>query len=166
MARFREIGIIALGWWLSSACCGATSSMQQATSKQPREGSVLVALLRAGYGVVLAFDELPGNIDDRPTTRLSWGGDFTDVRTVRRLLKKGVDVNARDERGATALLYAVCHASHSVIAELLHRGANVNIADRWGETPLMLAVHHDERDGRLVSLFLKHGAKVNARTQY
>lgn len=164
MARFRWTGIVALGCWLWPACCGTMDSLQTATSKQPREGSPLVALLRDGYQTPPPpFDvSEPVTIDNTPTISLYWYSDFTNVRAVRRLLKKGVDVNARDLRGATALHYAVSHASLPVVEVLLHRGANVNMADRWGGTPLMIASHN--RDVRLIRLLLKNGARVNAHT--
>src|SRR5271155_6127401 len=51
-----------------------------------------------------------------------------DVVEVRRLLNAGVDVNATDPIGQTALIRAAGRGQNVVIKELLAAGADVNIA--------------------------------------
>jgi len=161
MVRLCWTGVVALLSWFAIGYSGTAMGLQAAkVSKPPRRDSALVALLREGY----SLPESDGGhltIDEVGSAALCWYNTFTDIQTVRALLDKGADVNARDWRRATALLYAAGHASHPVIEELLRRGADVNAADRFGETPLMIVAQN--RDVHLVSLFLKHGAKVNAR---
>ena len=72
-------------------------------------------------------------------------------KIVEILLKKGVDVNARDDDGRTPLFYADAEA-----AELLIKaGADVNARDNDGQTPLFHAYADAE-------VLIKAGADVNA----
>lgn len=63
-----------------------------------------------------------------------------DVQDVRDLLERGVDVDARDSHGQTALMLAA-HAGHRKIVEALiaHR-ANLNTTAKYGLNALMLAL--------------------------
>jgi ankyrin repeat protein len=66
---------------------------------------------------------------------------------VEELLKTpGIEVNARDESGNTALLEAARFGHDHVARVLLAAGADVKMRDKDGKTPLMLAVAggHDE----------------------
>jgi hypothetical protein len=60
---------------------------------------------------------------------------------VRHLLDKGADVNARDDRGSTALMGA---DDPAVIRLLLDRGADINAQDADGQTALMQAVERNQ----------------------
>lgn len=93
------------------------------------------------------------------------------VRTVRVLTEKGVPVNAKDEDGKTALMYAVNgsldFASRlEMINLLLRSGADINAVtgDNGGDyygcrTALIFAV--DNGDPITVKLLIKNGATVN-----
>ena len=66
---------------------------------------------------------------------------------VEELLKTpGIDVNAKDDNGNTALLEAARFGHDHVARVLLAAGANTKVRDKDGKTPLMLAVAggHDE----------------------
>jgi ankyrin repeat protein len=55
-----------------------------------------------------------------------------DVRTVRRLLDRGIDVNIRDRKKLTALMYAAQEGQVPVAELLMNRGADVTINyDAW-----------------------------------
>jgi S1-C subfamily serine protease len=65
----------------------------------------------------------------------------TGVRDdLKALLDSGVDVNARDRGGRTALHLAARQGQADVARYLLSRGADLNARDAVGRTPLMLAV--------------------------
>lgn len=60
------------------------------------------------------------------------------LEMIHALLKAGADVNARDIRGVTPLIFAVAtdYSSPRVIQALLQNGADVNARDKTGETAL------------------------------
>jgi serine protease Do len=59
---------------------------------------------------------------------------------LKALLDSGINVNAKDRSGRTALHYAAVLGQAELARHLLSRGANVNVKDARGRTPLMLAV--------------------------
>jgi ankyrin repeat protein len=58
---------------------------------------------------------------------------------VRLTVKLGVDVNAADEDGDTALHRAVKLRFNSVIEFLVEQGARLDVRNTFGQTPLMIA---------------------------
>ena len=60
-----------------------------------------------------------------------------------KLLNDGEDVNGADERGATALHYAVLRDNAEITQALLSHGADVNAASNTGWTPLKIAQKKD-----------------------
>ena len=68
-----------------------------------------------------------------------------DIQAVQQHLATGTDVNAKNERGGTAL-YSAAVAGHNEIAELLiNKGADVKNADQE-TTPLHLAVQETHKE--------------------
>jgi len=61
------------------------------------------------------------------------------LEEVRRLLDKGVDVNARDDWWKTPLHYAADGGHLSVVKLLVEKGADVDAKNKEGKTPLDLA---------------------------
>jgi ankyrin repeat protein len=88
------------------------------------------------------------------------------------LLSAGVDVDARDAEGTTALIAAATERSmlvsllagdadrSEIVALLLAAGADVAARDKDGATPLHLATSHNDRT---VTLLLAAGADVTLR---
>ncbi|EXJ72628.1 uncharacterized protein A1O5_03774 [Cladophialophora psammophila CBS 110553] len=79
-----------------------------------------------------------------------------DVR-IRQLLERGADINARDEAGMTALLWAAATRGASTMKLLIENGADVNVRSDWGSTPLSYV--HD--DPELVALLLANGYNMD-----
>jgi ankyrin repeat protein len=83
------------------------------------------------------------------------------IQLVRFLLKRGVDVNATDRRGDTAL-HIACRSTDpipEVIDALLGHGADVKAANERGATPLHEAIEFPEH----VKPLIEAGADVNTR---
>ena len=79
-----------------------------------------------------------------------------DVKVARLLLDHGVDVDARDRSGRTALMQ--CY-SPPVTALLIERGADINARDVQGATALLMAARYQQTE--CVRLLLQHGAAVD-----
>jgi len=75
---------------------------------------------------------------------------------VRYLLDQGADVNARDERGRSALTEAAFNGNASVIKELILRGADLNALSNEG-TALDIATK--TKHAEAIELLEHYGAK-------
>ena len=84
-----------------------------------------------------------------------------DVQLVRDLLARGIDVDARDRYGQTALMLAA-HAGHREVAETLiaHR-ANLNRTAKCGLSAVMLALVAGHAD--VARLLARAGADLSLR---
>ncbi|XP_072279370.1 ankyrin repeat domain-containing protein 22 [Pyxicephalus adspersus] len=60
-------------------------------------------------------------------------------RLIRLLLQSGVDVNAEDISGNTALHYACKMKSQAIVPILLEANANPNLKNKEGESPIDIA---------------------------
>lgn len=90
---------------------------------------------------------------------------FLCVQSLGMLTSEANEIlNARDQRGQTALLKAVCKDNENEIEALLAAGADVGIPDANGFTPLMAAA--SECPIRVIRLLGEHGAlkTINAMT--
>lgn len=88
-----------------------------------------------------------------------------DDRVVSALLaQRGIDVNAPEADGATALHWAAHFNDLALTERLIKAGANVNAANRFGVTPLILAASHG-RGARVVEKLLAAGANPDALTR-
>lgn len=81
-----------------------------------------------------------------------------DLRAVRALLAKRVNVNETARDGATALLWAVYHSDVEMTKALLAAGARADAANQYGVTPLIQAARTG--DTPLIDALLKAGAKA------
>jgi ankyrin repeat protein len=80
-----------------------------------------------------------------------------DVSLVRRLVSTGAPVNAVDEFGSSALMYAALYSNSGTVRLLLARGADPNHSDEAGATALMWAAADETK----VRLLVKRGARIN-----
>jgi ankyrin repeat protein len=81
-----------------------------------------------------------------------------DLRAVRALLAKRVNVNESARDGSTALLWAVYHSDAEMTKALLAAGARADIANKYGVTPLIQASRTG--DTPLIDTLLKAGARA------
>ena len=104
----------------------------------------------------------PGDIPSgkTPVADRAMAGDRDAVRT---LLQQGVDVNAAQGDGMTALHWTALYGDVEMAKMLLYAGANVKASTRLGAfTPLMLAAKSGQ--GSMVSTLLEAGANPNDST--
>ena len=81
---------------------------------------------------------------------------------VKYLIKKGVDVNAKDEYGWNALIGASSGGHLGVVKYLIIKGADVNARDNeYGMTALIWASYEGHLD--VVKYLIENGAYINAR---
>src|SRR5262252_4450535 len=84
-----------------------------------------------------------------------------DSPAVKTLLRRGAQVSAKDEEGATPLMHAAIYADPGLMTVLLEKGAEPNARNQSGATALLWSVH----DVRKVRLLVGKGASVNARSE-
>lgn len=81
----------------------------------------------------------------------------TTLRGVTRLLDAGADVNASDQNGMTALMFAALNKDLSLVRLLLTRGADPARQTRDGVSALSLATEHN--DFEIVTLLKQDGVQ-------
>ncbi len=82
-----------------------------------------------------------------------------EAAVIETLLKTGVDVNAAQVDGMTALHWAVYHDDFQTAKLLVNAGADVRLENRYGVAPISLASTNG--NGFLVDLLLESGADSN-----
>jgi len=88
-------------------------------------------------------------------------------RAAALLLRKGVNVNIRDDEGRTPLFNAASFGNYGgmdkceMIKLLISHGADVNARDNLGKTPLYEACEEDSEFYGTVKLLISNGADVN-----
>ena len=84
-----------------------------------------------------------------------------EMQTVNVLVAKGVNVNAKDDTGKTALLWvAPARDNPEMVRALIALGADVNVRDNDGETALMIAASQDNPG--IVEALLAAGVGIDA----
>jgi ankyrin repeat protein len=92
------------------------------------------------------------------------------VKSVRRLLDSGANIEAKDEEGDTPLIRAASFGQTETFELLLERGAKINVRDKRGMTPLIAAacacaVATMNSTYDIMRILLEKGTDVNARTR-
>ena len=85
-----------------------------------------------------------------------------DLDSVRSLLKKGVDINSKDEHGQTALMNAAHNGQVDLVRLLIEQGADLNTTAKYGLSALMLAII--ARQAAIARLLIEAGADLNLRS--
>lgn len=98
-----------------------------------------------------------------PGDELRRAASSGDLATVKELLDQGVDVNAANQYGGTALAFACDKGRTEVVKLLLERGANPNTKDTfYNFTPIGWAAQKGH--GEIVRLLVSKGAEADNQT--
>ncbi len=103
------------------------------------------------------------NVNERLPKGNTWLFYVKDSSAIKALIDAGLDVNAKNDYGATAIFYET-----SNLDALLDAGANVNETGPNGRTPLFSRYEEEQSTGIVfndyaVEVLLKHGANINAK---
>jgi len=107
------------------------------------------------------------NPEDLLLERTKWGASVLhiasagcDTSVINLYINLGIDINVRDIKGKTPLMYASASGCADVVEYLISEGADVYIKDNDGNSVLLLAA----RRGKIENLevLLKTGIYVNA----
>jgi ankyrin repeat protein len=149
---------------LAAAVCGAVlvpSLVAQAPDPGPAEAwyNAVRGADRSHLDALLA--KSPGDVRERRggVTPLMYAAALGSLDTVRLLLDKGAEVNAKSAAGATALMWAA--ADPAKVKLLVERGADVKVVSESGRTALLLAAMSDQ-SAETVRLLLERGADAKA----
>lgn len=91
---------------------------------------------------------------------------YNRLGTLNYLIKRGVDINAQDTVGYTALHFAAQNCLLKVTQILLNNHASIDIKDVYGDTPLWRAVMNYKDDDSVIAILLKCGANKNTKNNY
>lgn len=94
------------------------------------------------------------------TQRLLEAAKTGDLPAVQMLIATGIDLNAQDQKGQTALMLAILNGHLTVAKTLLYAHVNPNIVDHQGRSPLMIAATLHRTN--MIQLLIKKGAKIQA----
>ena len=86
-----------------------------------------------------------------------------DLKAVELFLAAGIDVNAQNASGLTALMAAAKNGRMEVVNKLLDQKVNVDAQSKQGVTALMLAAENNQSE--IVNLLLKKNADPNLQDQ-
>ncbi|KAF4466261.1 hypothetical protein FALBO_6887 [Fusarium albosuccineum] len=89
---------------------------------------------------------------------------FNLLTWIRRLLKKGIDINSRCSSGQTALHWAAIHGRYDILSYLIRKSADTNIRDRTGDTALHKILMGPTLEGiHAVEALIGGGARIDIK---
>ncbi len=86
-----------------------------------------------------------------------------EIQRIQEAINAGADINAQDDNGQSALIWAAYYGHKNIVKLLLKHSAHVNVQDTYGRTALIYAVARGCKD--IIELLLKHGADVTLRSE-
>lgn len=111
-------------------------------------------MIRAGnIELIKEIIKLNANIDINEALRFA--AHTANLEAVKYFVKKGADVNARNDKGKTPLFYT---RNKEILEFLISKGADVNARDNENKTPLFKC----ENDTEVAELLISKGADINA----
>ena len=124
---------------------------------------MITKLMRYLFLILLIFSSALIVAGQDPATDVALRKAVQDgeMQTVKDLLAKGANVNAKDDKGRTALLWvAPARDNPEMVKVLIEKGADVNAKDNEGETALMIAA--SQSNPGILEALIEAGAEVDA----
>lgn len=103
-------------------------------------------------------------IVDPEVTPLMQAAENFDTESVKRLIAQGVNLNAQDQRGWTALMHVGRKGRLEEAKLLLSAGADPSVKDREGRTAFLWAAWNCRSE--VVRALINAGADVNVKDKY
>ncbi len=104
---------------------------------------------------ILAVNNLFSQDDDKFLTAAAKG----DLAKVSSMVKKGTDVNTKNNLKWTALSYAAKYGHLSIVEFLVEKGANINYKNNTGFTPMLIAYLNNQSE--VLEFLVEKGADPN-----
>lgn len=106
-----------------------------------------------------ALDEKNINMVSKAKTSLlhiaiAYGNDNAAIE----LIKRGIDLSLKDDKGQTVLHYVGFYNNHKIGGLILQRYSGLSEKDNYGNTPLWYAVFNADGNYETVKLFIKYEA--------
>jgi glutaminase len=95
--------------------------------------------------------------DPERIVEMIWAASIGDLRSILRLVARGVPTDCADYDFRTPLHLAAAEGHVEVLRYFVAHGINPNPRDRWGNTPLQDAARHGQTAA--VELLRAHGAE-------
>lgn len=160
-------------WQLNNAIINLIQKGAKVTAENANGESALFSAVKSDnpqtiqilvdYGAVVDSKDNHAR-DNLGNTPLHAAVKWNALRAAKTLISLGVDVNAQNLSGKTALDESCRSAKQEMAILLIQNGADVNASDAAGRTVLMDAIA--SRNEQMVSLLIGYGANVNLQEIY
>lgn len=97
----------------------------------------------------------------QPVIHHAAGSSSTEI--VKYFVDRNVNLEIRDNNGATPLMLAVLNGNHQIVEALLIAKADPNARDKDGCAPFMYAAPFGLEDIKMIDLLMQHGANLKAK---
>ena len=114
--------------------------------------------------VIVIMNTADASESSSPEARLRQAAAAGDAQAVRDLLRRGANIEARDDRGRSPLLLATHAAAIEAARVLIEAGADVNAMDDISDSPYLYA--GAEGPLEILRMTLEHGADLASVNRY
>jgi ankyrin repeat protein len=113
----------------------------------------------------LEFDEEDEEEDEEEINTVKWGEEEPDITNFIDFINKGVNINAKNEKGETMLIHACKKNDYEMVTVLLRLKADVNCPSLEGLLPLVETIKNGTSRSSLeiIKKLLKNGASPSLK---